>query len=151
MSYCLLWELFSCIFQGSGPCLGQMLCYQCLCHDRPRTTLARRGWCSANREHSIWCLCQGDGGMGGPGSKRGSGCGASDRSVQECGLQLLLRAHRVVWSVGFNTFPFLNICTVLVCGLNYSHGLFWARFWCPQLYPRIKLVFFIFKLQEGKA
>lgn len=112
ISYCLLWKLFSHIFQGSGPHLGEMLCYQCMCNDRARATLARPGWSSADKEHSTGCLCQGERGMGWPGSTEGV------------------------------------TCTVFVCGLNYSHGLFWARSWCPQLYLWIKFVFFIFKYQE---
>lgn len=86
-----------------------------------------------------------------------SGCGASGRLVQLCsscctrGQSSEYAAEAVVSPVGLNAFLFLNVWTVFVCGLNYTHGLSWAQFRCPQLYPRIKLVFLFLNNRKEQA
>lgn len=84
----LIESFLSCISQGPGSHLGEMLCYQRMCSNRARAALARPGWSSANEGTAL--VSSGTVRCGVVSSGWGSGCGASGRFVQECGLQLVL-------------------------------------------------------------
>lgn len=148
-------NFLSCIFQGPGPRLGEMLCYQCMCNNRARATQARPGqvvFYKQRPQHLVPVSgFRGSTARGAQAVVPLAGLGSSAAPAVRGDRAPGTRRRRVVSPVGLNAFLFLNIWTIFVCGLNYSHGLSWAQFRCPQLYPRIKLVFLFLNNRKEQA